>query len=115
MIEKEIGNDEDVFLNMVNEAAMNRPARVGYIVSEEEARRLNRYDREAAIREAQEETVPWVKRMTRILGGVIRGSIGIIFLAGAMEGLMHPAFAGVVAASCVAWGGVWYTWGYRHD
>lgn len=110
---EEIGTDALV-INMVHEAAAARPRRVGYIVTEEEARRLNRYDREAALRKAQEEAIPWVKRVTRILGGVLRGCVGIIFIAGSIEGLMHPVFAGVVAASCVAWGGIWYQWGYRH-
>lgn len=114
MIEKEIGNDEDVFLNMVNEAAMNRPVRVGYIVSEKEARRLKHYDREAAIAKKREEMMPWKDKVFRLLGAAGRAGVSVVFLAGAMEGLMDPAFAALVSTSCVAWGGIWYRWGNGH-
>lgn len=114
MNEKEkIGGDKLV-LDMVHEAAASRPRRVGYIVSEADARRLMAYDREAAIARKREAAMPWLKKTMRILGGVSRGCVGLIFLAGAMEGLMDPAFAALVSTACVAWGGIWYQWGNGH-
>lgn len=108
-----IGSDELV-LSMVNQAAAAGHRRVGYIVSEADALRLLAYDREAAIAKKREEMMPWKDKVFRLLGAAGRAGVSVVFLAGAMEGLMDPAFAALVSTACVAWGGIWYRWGNGH-
>lgn len=54
------------------------------------------------------------RKQIRAAGGIARGCVALVFLIGAVQGMVEPVFAGVLILGCVAWGTGHYLGGCRN-
>lgn len=87
------------------------PRCVCHFVPDAEYRHLKQLERDALEAEELAEQNAWKARVWRIAAAIGRAACGTVFIGGALEGLMDPAFAGIMAGICVVWSLAGYFWG----
>ena len=86
------------------------PRRVCHFVPDAEYRQLKKLEREAIEAAELEEQNAWKASVQRVVMAICRAGCGMIFIAGAAEGLMDLTFASIVTGACMAWGLCGYFW-----
>ena len=90
------------------------PRKACHFVPEEEYRRLKALERDAIQAEQDREQNLWRENLSQILSAAVKVGAGLLFIGGAAEGLMDPAFAAVTTAGCILWAAGSIKWGKRY-
>lgn len=109
----QMDSQDRMVFEMVERAAV-RDCSSYYLVDEKQARRLLRYEKEKAWEKEMAPLQGWMQELLRIGGGILRAGTCLIWIGGAADGLMAPAFAVILTGVSALWGVAWVAWGIHN-
>lgn len=86
------------------------PRHVCHFVPDAEYRQLKKLEREANEAAELAEQNAWKASVQQAATAICRAGCGLIFIAGAADGMMDLTFASIMMGACMAWGLCGYFW-----